>query len=428
MKIPAKVMPRFAGLKEKISGDADNADLRQAILDALPEAVEQTKELAPYFRASNERETAKRIFDFLKSRVKYKADDYRQVIQLPSAILRPGAIADCKSLSLFTAAILQNLGIPWHFVLASYSDSTIPGHIYVQTDSGIIIDVVWGKFDSEKKPKYRYKMTYKGGPGIKVNEKNIGLGAIESAENWAIRNGIWYSFSPRERALIKAKNITPIVAAGRSVIILMIRKNAGGLANFLKQLTIESTGNIGTNPQFQQSSFDKLRTIEIDWLKQGGNPNDLYNAINEGAGKTATGRKFYELYMKKAKGESIRPDQWVALVFSGLFGKKYQGETIGAEPVSTTTTVLGSAPTWIKIIGGIVSVLGTTFLTITQVKAINDDTARKDAESEAAREALRRQTEQQNIQPAPSRINPLIIGGAVIAGLAAIYFVTKKKK
>ena len=49
MKIPAKVMPRFAGLKEKISGDADNADLRKAILEALPEAVEQTKELAPYF-------------------------------------------------------------------------------------------------------------------------------------------------------------------------------------------------------------------------------------------------------------------------------------------------------------------------------------------------------------------------------------------
>lgn len=427
MKIPAKVMPRFAGLKEKISGDADNADLRKAILEALPEAVEQTKELAPYFKATNERETAKRIFDFLKARVKYKADDYRQVIQLPSAILRPGAISDCKSLSLFTAAILQNLGIPWHFVLASYSDSTIPGHIYVQTDSGVIIDVVWGKFDSEKKPKYRYKMSYKGGPEIKVNEKNIGLGAIESAKNWAIRNGIWYSFSPNERALITAKNITGIYMAGRSLIILMIRKNAGGLANFLKQLTIEATGSPGTNPKFKQSSFDKLRTIEIDWLKQGGNPNDLYNAINEGSGKTPTGRKFYELYMKKAKGESIRPDQWVALVFSGLFGKKYQGETIG-EPVSTSATALSSAPVWIKIIGGIVSVLGTTFLTITQVKAINDDTARKDAESEAAREALRQQTQQQNLQPARSRINPLIIGGVVIAGLAAVYYMTKKKK
>jgi len=291
MKIPAKVMPRFAGLKEKISGDADNADLRQAILEALPEAVEQTKEIAPYFKATNERETAKRIFDFLKKRVKYKADDYRQVIQLPSAILRPGAIADCKSLSLFTAAILQNLGIPWHFVLASYSDSTIPGHIYVQTDSGVIIDVVWGKFDSEKKPNYRYimKHTYsaptdKGAP--------TGLGATESAAEWAIRNGIWYSFNNAERLAINAKKVMPLAAIARGVVLTAIAANGGGIASMLKTLSIEATGSPGTNPRFKQGSFDKFRTIEIAWLKQGGNPNELYDAINKGESKQPRGKVF----------------------------------------------------------------------------------------------------------------------------------------
>jgi len=422
MRIPASAIPRFAGLKEKISGDADNGDLRKAILEALPEAVEQTKDLAPYFQSTNERETAKKIFDFLKSRVKYKADDYRQVIQLPSAILRPGAIADCKSLSLFTAAILQNLGIPWHFVLASYTDSTIPGHIYVQTDSGIIIDVVWGKFNSEKKPRYKYKMSTKG-ETIMKDTKKIGLGAIETAEQWAIRNGVWYSFSPSERTAIKLKNITPIIAGGRSVVLLMIKKNAGGLANFLNQLDIESSGSPGTNPQFKQSSYDKKRTIELEWLKKGGNPNDLYNAINEGKSKTPTGRKFYELYLKSAKGEKISVSEWVSLVFSGLFGKKYEGETISGEPVSTTATAAATASTWIPIIKALVTILGTTYLTLTQVKAINDQTAMAEEANKAAIEASRQQA-----QPSqPTKINPLIIGG-VIAGLAAIYFVTKKKK
>ena len=171
MRIPAKAIPRFNGLKEKISGNADNADLRAAIMAAVPKAVNQTKDLAPYFKTTSDRETAKKIFDYLKKNVKYKADDYRQVIQLPSAIMQPGAVTDCKSLSLFTAAILQNLGIPWHFVLASYTESPIPGHIYVQTDSGVIIDVVWGKFNSEKKPKYRYKMDYK--------RKDAGLGGAD---------------------------------------------------------------------------------------------------------------------------------------------------------------------------------------------------------------------------------------------------------
>lgn len=421
-------MPKFAGLKEKISGDADNKDLREAILKALPEAVAQTKEIAPYFRASNERETAKRIFDFLKSRVKYRADDYRQVIQLPSAILRPGAIADCKSLSLFTAAILQNLGIPWHFVLASYSDSTIPGHIYVQTDSGIIIDVVWGKFDSEKKPNYRYKMPYKGKLTIKQDAK-IGLGAVENLQDWAIRNGIWYSYNRGERGQILFRNMSPAWAGGRSVILLMIRKNAGGLANFLKRLDIESDGK---SPEFKQSSFDKKRSIEIQWLEAGGNPNVLYQAIDEGAGKTATGKKFYELYLKKANGESLRLDQWVALVFSGLFGKKYEGEKLG-EPVATTATVASTASVWVKIISGIVATLGSAFLTITKVRAINDEQkSREQAEAEIMAEMrktaeLDRQQKQQQQQEEKKFSNVILIAaGALTLGL--VYMATKKKK
>jgi hypothetical protein len=417
MKIPAKVMPRFAGLKEKISGDADNADLRKAILEALPEAVEQTKEIAPYFKATNERETAKRIFDFLKKRVKYKADDYRQVIQLPSAILRPGAIADCKSLSLFTAAILQNLGIPWHFVLASYSESTIPGHIYVQTDSGVIIDVVWGKFDSEKKPNYKYKMkntysapTDKGAPA--------GLGATESAAEWAIRNGIWYSFNNAERLAINAKKISPLHIAARNIILTAIAANAGGLASMLKTLSTEATGSPGTNPKFKQSSFDKLRDIEIKWLQQGGNPNELYDALNKGSVKQARGKAFGQLIEKASKGEKVRVDQWLAGIFSAVFGRKY---TPGVGEVATAAAATASTAVWVPIIQQLAVTIGGAITTAIMTRIAPSPNEPTEAE-------LNQPARTSDLQPTASKINPLIIAGIVAAGLGAFYFINKKKK
>ena len=416
MKIPAKVMPKFAGLKERISGDADNKDLREAILAAVPEAVKQTKDLSNYFRSTNERETCKRIFDFLKTRVKYQADDYRQVIQLPSAILRPGAIADCKSLSLFTAAILQNLGIPWHFVLTSYTDSPIPGHIYVETDSGCIIDVVWGKFDSEKKPKYKYKMKLTDNmPNLK--ESSAGLGATESGAEWAIRNGIWYSFNPGERLAINAKKISPIHIAARGIILTAISQNAGGLASMLKQLDIESNGVDKT--KFKQSSFDKKRDIEIQWLQQGGNPNELYDAFNKGAVKQPKGKKFAELIEKAAKGEKPGPGKWLAGIFSAVFGKRYSGEGMGE--LATTGAALSSSSVWIPVLQQMATAIGSAIVVSIVSKvapAPNEPT-------------------EQELQNIPDPTIPgaqasgsktlLIVGGLAAAG-ALIYFLTKKKK
>jgi hypothetical protein len=415
MKIPQKALPKFAGLKERISGDADNKDLRTAILAAVPQAVEQTKELAPYFRSTNERETAKKIFDFLKSRVKYKADDYKQVIQLPSAILRPGAIADCKSLSLFTASILQNLGIPWHFVLTSYSDSPIPGHIYVQTDSGIIIDVVWGKFDSEKKPKYKYKMKLTDNMPV-TKAPAIGLGATESGAEWAIRNGIWYSFNAGERLEINAKKISPIHIAARNLILTAIAGNSGGLASMLKQLDNESTGSPANNKLFKQSSFDKKRDIEIKWLQQGGNPNELYDAMNKGSVKQPKGKVFGELIQKAAEGKKIRVDQWLAGIFSAVFGKRY---TQGVGEVVTAATATTSTAVWIPILEKLAVVIGTTIVTGIVAKL-----------APAANEP----TEEQLNTPPPTPQGPgastntiLLIGGAIAAAGVIIYSLNKKK-
>jgi Transglutaminase-like enzymes, putative cysteine proteases len=111
--------PTFEGINSTYRMEADNADIRKAIVQAVPKATEQTKEMASGFSGSSDQETCKKIFDFLKTEIKYKADGSDQIIRYPSALLKTRT-GDCKSYSLLTAAILNNLKIPCRFVLQSF--------------------------------------------------------------------------------------------------------------------------------------------------------------------------------------------------------------------------------------------------------------------------------------------------------------------
>jgi hypothetical protein len=106
------------------------------------------------FKGRNEKETAAKVFNYLKTQVNYKADRNEQNVQLPSAIMRDRQ-ADCKSYSLFTMGVLNNLGIPAKLRYASYANDPTPTHVYVVTNGGTIIDAVYGKFNAEKP--YTYK-------------------------------------------------------------------------------------------------------------------------------------------------------------------------------------------------------------------------------------------------------------------------------
>lgn len=144
-----------------INNNGDNYQLRQAIFNATPKAIAQTKGIANKFRGKTELETCKNIFDFLKYKIRYVADGHHQKIKLPSALLRE-KVGDCKSYSVFTASILVNLGISCKYVLTSYRQDPTPTHIYVQTESGIIIDAVYGIFNKEKPSAHRFTKSING--------------------------------------------------------------------------------------------------------------------------------------------------------------------------------------------------------------------------------------------------------------------------
>jgi len=386
MNIPIESIPKYKGKEVTHSDMADNIDIRRAIFSAVPEANNQTKKLAKYFGRNSSRETCKAIFDFLKTKLNYVADGDTQLIKLPSALLHT-KVGDCKSYSLFTSAILTNLGIPHHFVLVSYNNDPTPSHIYVETKDGCIIDAVWGIFDDEKKPTYRYEVKTNGQMKVKsisgignygscrggncgcnycsttkvgyigASSCNTGIGATETAEEWAVRNGVWYSYSPAKRLLIKTNMIQPLMVSARTLMRLMISQNAGGIASMIKQLQLESDGS--NKATFKQSSFDGMRKIETEWLEKGGNPNELYDSVAKGATKRPKGQKFGQLLNATSRGDKPSVKDWLVAVISAVFGKRYNPDTktigmTGAELLAaiTSSTIWTQTTTTIAVAVG----------------------------------------------------------------------------
>ena len=268
---------------------ATNKDLQRAIEAAVPAAVAQMKDQSNQFRGLSEKETAKKIFDFLKTQVHYKVDGDNQKIKLPSALLRERE-GDCKSYALFTAAVLSNIKIPYKFVYASYNpyDRT-PEHIYVVTNKGTIIDAVWGTFNSEKKASYKFykpmnisyisgirghkptKHEHKhkhhhvhhhhsamgsvGGPICGIGSMGIG----RTWADWAKAVNIYNGLSSGMVAEIWLKNTNPLFVGARGILEDIISKNAGGLANFLFNLSPMNTGEINqTNLSLLKAQRDLL--------------------------------------------------------------------------------------------------------------------------------------------------------------------------
>jgi len=273
-----------------LHADGDNKALRDAIFKATPKAIEQMRTMSQKFKGTTDIDTCKNIYNFLKTNIRYLADGNHQKVKLPSALLRE-KVGDCKSFSLFTAAILQNLNIPWHYVLSSYTNDPTPQHIYVVCDSGIIIDAVWIAFNQEKKPNFRYKhkvnnddMRISYIAGIPAKRKTIfgcstncrctpcrtrvgtngirGTSTMFSGDNRMLgteskfmgigRTGVdWLkaatgreaSFGESTEYFLKNRTLAP----ARFVIEQLIKNNGGGIASFLynawlgdKTITLEN--------------------------------------------------------------------------------------------------------------------------------------------------------------------------------------------
>lgn len=321
MRIPINAIPKYQGVEKNHSDMADNADIRKAIFGSVPKAVEQTKEFAKYFKRSSSRETCKEIFDFLKQKINYVADGELQLIKLPSALIHTKT-GDCKSYSLLTSAILTNLGIPHHFCLVSYNADPTPSHIYVCTDDGCIIDAVWGIFDSEKRPTYKYEVKPNGKMRVKsitgINESSPLMGGCgcgcnsvmcqtgiqgrrerqqrrterrerrserreQRQERRADRREQRQDRRAERRANRPRRGAKVAFSLGRNLFLIAVKANLDGIAS-----------------KMQKMDFSKISAL---WKKAGGNPKNLQKSISQGASRPM--RKLGLLSMLKKKSKKI---------------------------------------------------------------------------------------------------------------------------
>jgi hypothetical protein len=250
--------PRFEGIDIVYKSRADNKDIRNLLEQLVPKAKAQMIEFSKQFKGRNDKETCKKIFDFLMT-LTFIADGEEQVIKLPSALLKK-RMGDCKSFSLLTASILENVKIPYTFVYASYNANPIPQHVYVKTQQGCIIDAVYGKFNKEKKPTFKYtkNMNVRYMSGIEDDccpslgktkpQKGKGRQKVKDFGKKVVKGGKTLGLS-----------------LGRALFLVMIKKNLDGIASKLSKMNANS--------------------IQGYWNKVGGNKTIFMSAIKVGASK-----------------------------------------------------------------------------------------------------------------------------------------------
>lgn len=159
-----KKLAPFNNFRKVVTADQTVTDIIDGIVDTHYQYADEYDKISNYFVGESELETARNIFNFLKSNVPYYIEsNNNQTLRSPSAIVAlPG---DCKSYALFANGVLDSLNrkgifqVPLAFRFAGYKDSTRePQHVfavmYPGTKKEIWIDPVLPRFNEKRQPSF----------------------------------------------------------------------------------------------------------------------------------------------------------------------------------------------------------------------------------------------------------------------------------
>lgn len=404
----------FQNRREMLSADQSTGDIIDAILEAHRRHAGDYSKISSFFNAGSKRETARKIFNFLKKNVRYVIEPgTKQTVKSPAAILATG-YGDCKHYSLFAGGVLQNLGIPFAYRFASYKIfDKQPQHVFVVVNPGtnneIWIDPVVGDFDYKKPYTYATdkKMALYSISGIGATaQQKADLKAAKAAKKAAPTKAAKQAAQTTVKAARKAagrttgqvlkkgaKVVLKVAAAPvRNSFLLLVKLNFAGLATKLAAAW--------------QKAPSKLQNF---WESAGGQINALKKAWEAGSKK-----------------------------------KRIFGVGIGVAPAAPAAAAATAAPLLIKV-ADFLKKIGIEPDELVQVgrDALNkraQELAKKTLEPKAASEAVNIDIADQVFEQ-PSEIEPitemapaattatkkpnflpLLIGGA-----AVLYFVTRKK-
>ena len=158
--------------------DGTNDNIIKVLEKSFYKAADDVKQddFYKYFAGDTLEDTAYNVWKYVKDNVTYKEDGQAyQKIKLPGALLHYG-VGDCKSMSLFCAAVLSHYApgsVGFRYV--SYRNDPTPTHVYCivkYKNKTIIVDPVWSSFNSSKDYKYKIDkiMTIQTLSGIKTTK------------------------------------------------------------------------------------------------------------------------------------------------------------------------------------------------------------------------------------------------------------------
>lgn len=286
---------------EKFNGI--NGDIINAIHKNFPQAVEQTKGIAHKFEAKTDLDTCYNLWKFERLKLTYKKDPLgKQQIRLPNRFIADaenGKGGDCKSYSLFSAAVLYNLGFTVWFQYVAYTvkkaEDGISSHVFVKaekngqtffldgcnkrfntftgklvTEKKMTIETLSGIDEQHDEDKYGRKLTarekrIRNYAGKLVEHTMRTNQQMAEIEEYIGKKGKGKGFLKKAWQGFKKINLAP----QRGAFLALIRLNARGLAyKFML-----------AKKHKEEAKVDKF------WTKLGGDPKKFWKNVAKGAKK-----------------------------------------------------------------------------------------------------------------------------------------------
>jgi hypothetical protein len=381
----------YNGKKILAKPNGNTYDIIEALIDITPQAIEQVKpsikKLVPI--TGNAYIDAKTIAKYIRNNVTYKADGYEnQNIQLPGRLINDTKTGDCKSFSLLFCSMMKAAGHKAGYRFASYRKNKIPTHVY----NWFICDNNFYTFDTcvpslKESPRHTYikdmDVNYLTGPDYDyINgkaERQAARAARKAKRQERRKEGKGFFQGAKKIAL----------AGPRNAFRLIVSFNVRGLAKNLSQ-AIEKDNS----------------KVKGFWEKLGGKfegKNSLMQSIEKGKSK------------KPLFGEKG---------VNGFDDEPYIGIALEAAIASATPIVIAAK----KMLAD---------LGLKPEDLAGLITPKEEEEAEASGNKF----DDANFKPSDPepgvktgtglttdfKVNPLLIGGVLGAGVL-IYLLTKKKK
>lgn len=150
-------LPSAKNIAVKVKQNQSTQDLIDSIKEAHQDNKKYANKIAHFFLGSNDYQTGKNIWQFLKNYIPYKIEpsETQTSKTLPRILddATKGIGSDCKHYSTFAGSILNSLNVPFIYRMAGYQ-STTPQHIYCVIKNGskeIPLDAVLPYYDYQKK-------------------------------------------------------------------------------------------------------------------------------------------------------------------------------------------------------------------------------------------------------------------------------------